>query len=467
MVVVVPRPAPSIALASWLLLATGCPPEPVFLGDAECDYGGPGQPAIALTVAVHYRSFPDGDLDQYERVRDQVDWLAEWAARHDLRLELALNGYQAEGALAAGEVERYGQLYAAGHGFGVHHHPTGWETDLTWVDLPAEPTDDDLQRSVDDHRGWIADALDDQGIPYDGGHVRLTGRSAWWDGMMRESGYTSETLDAWSHAATGGAQEGVDFDLLHPFRWEVGGQAGTLEHDPDVPYVLIPQHPQIGSMGMGNHLRFDGSLAHLQTLMLLAYLEWRSAVQAGEAPRVWAFGITVHPELGATHNADLERFAQFATDNFLAPTGGPGRCVCAATRDDILESYGAWEADLDGEHPFRYAPGEEYPYRLPHLEQVYDAHLIELHDDQLDRGIRIAELENMDDPGEGGLDDLVPGDHWLLIWADVEQSVDVDIRRWTDNPSQPLTSAGHGDQAPPGAIPVGSEPVLVILDDER
>ena len=457
---------PLIALAALLMCAAGCPPDPAFLADAECGYGGAGQPAIALTVAVHYRSFPDGDLDQYARVRDQVDWLADWAERHDLRLELALNGYQAEGALASAEEDRYGELFAAGHGFGVHHHPTEWDADLTWVDLPTEPTDEELQRSVDDHRSWVGAALDDQGIPYDGGHVRLTGRTEWWDGMMRESGYTSETLDAWSHAATGGEQVGIDFDLLHPFRWEVAGESGTLEHDPAVPYVLIPQHPQIGAIGQGNHLRFDGSLAHVQTLMLLAYLEWRAAVQAGEAPRVWVFGITVHPELGATHNDDLERFAEFARDNFLAPTGGPGRCACAATRDQILESYTAWETDLGVQEPFRFAPGEEYPYRLPHLDKVYDAHLVELNVDQLDRGVRIAELENMDDTGEGGVDDLVSGDNWLLIWADAEEAVDVDIRRWTDNPSQPLTSAGFGDKAQPGAIPVGQEPVLVILNDE-
>ncbi len=446
-----------------LALVTGCPSDPAFLPDAPCDHGGAGQPAIAITVAVHQRSFADGDLVQYERVRDQVDWLADWAAAHDLRLELALNGYQAEGALAAGEEGRYGELFAEGHGFGVHHHPTAWETDLTWVDLPADHSDADLQRSVDDHRGWIADALDTQGVPHDGGHVRLTGRSEWWDGMMRDAGYTSETLDAWSHAATAGEQAGIDFDLLHPFRWEVGGEPGTLEHDPEVPYVLIPQHPQLGAMGQGNHLRFDGSLAHVQTLMLLAYLEWRAASQAGEAPRVWVFGITVHPELGATHNADLERFAEFARDTFLAPTAGPGRSACARTRDEILESYESWEADLGGEEPFRFAAGDPYPYRLPHLEQVYGAHLVELHDDQLDRGVRIAELLEMEDPGEGGVDDLLPSDRWLLIWADTPEPVEVDIRPWTDSPSPPWTSAGPGDPAEPGAVPVGVEPVLILL----
>ena len=450
--------APIVALAAGCL---GCPPDPAFLPDADCEYGGAGQPAIQLTVAVHYRSFADGDLTQYERVRDQVDWLAAWADEYDLRLGLALNGYQAEGALAAGEEARFGELADAGHGFGVHHHPTVRDGVLTWLDLPAEPTDDELQLSVDDHRSWVGQALGD--IPHDGGHVGLTGRSDWWDGMMRESGYTSETLDAWSHAATSGAAAGVDFDLLHPFRWEVGGEPGTLEHDPDVPYVVIPQHPQLGAIGLGNHLRFDGSLAHLQTLMLLAYLEWRGASQAGEPPGVWVFGVTVHPELGATHNGDLERFAAFARDNFLAPTGGPGRSACAATRDQILRSHDAWEADPGGAEPFRFAPGEAYPYRLPHLEKAYSAHLVELVDDELGHGVRIAELQEMMDPGEGDLDDLVPWDRWLLVWADAEGEVDVDIRHWTDGPVSPLTSAGQGDQVQPAAVPVGTEPVLIPL----
>ena len=447
-------------LAALLAAGTGCPAEPDPLPDADCGYGGAGQPAIQLTVAVHYRSFPDGDLEQYERVRDQVDWLADWADRHGLRLELALNGYQAEGALASAEEGRYGDLYAAGHGFGVHHHPTVRDDVLTWTGLPTEPTDEELQRSVDDHRAWVGQALTDQGIPHDGGHVRLTGRTEWWDGMMRESGYTSETRDAWSHAATEGEAGGIDFDLLHPFRWEVGGEPGTLEYDADVPYVLIPQHPQIGAMGMGEHLRFDGSLPHLQALLLLAYLEWRAAVQAEEPPRVWAFGITVHPELGASHNGDLERFAEFARAHFLEPTGGPGRSACAATRDEILVAYSAWEEDLGGEPPFRYAPGEPYPYRLSYLEQVYDAHLVELHDDHLDRGVRIAELQEMEDGGEGDLDDLEPSDRWLLVWADADGTVDVDVSPWAGEVVEPLPA---GDAVKSVAVPVAADPVLIPL----
>jgi hypothetical protein len=447
--------APLVALASGCL---GCPPDPAFLPAADCEYGGAGQPAIQLTVAVHYRSFADGDLTQYERVREQVDWLAAWADDHDLRLELALNGYQAEGALAAGEEARYGELFAAGHGFGVHHHPTVRDGELTWLDLPAEPTDEELQRSVDDHRSWIGDALG--GIPHDGGHVGLTGRSEWWDGMMRESGYTSETLDAWSHAATGGGSAGVDFDLLHPFRWEVEGAPGTLVHDPDVPFVVIPQHPQLGAIGQGNHLRFDGSLAHLQVLMLLAHLEWRAATQAGEAPRVWTFGITVHPELGATHNGDLERFAEFVRDTFMDPVGGPGRSACAATRDQVLEAYSAWEADLGDGEPFGYTPGDPYPYRLPYLELIYDAHLVELHDDHLDRGIRIAELLEMEDPGEGGVEELVPSDRWLLIWADADDTVDVDVSEWAEGYVEILPT---GDPVRSSAVPVGAAPVLIVL----
>lgn len=440
-------------------------PIPAPLPEAECEYGGGGQPAIAFTASLHYHSSSDGDLDFYERSRDQADWLASWAEENGLLLELALNGYQAEGALAAGEVDRYRELYEAGHGFGVHHHPTAWRRELEWQYMGKDAPSEQLQHAVDDHRRWIGEALEPLGIPFNGGHVGLTGRDEWWDGMMQESGYTSETLDAWSYAATDGEEDSLNFDLLHPFRWEVGGEPGTLEYDPDVPYVLIPSHSQPGTISEGGHLRYDGSAAHIMNSMLLAYLEWRAAVLEGAAPRVWVFGVTIHPDQGRQHNDDLKRLAGFLQRRFLAPLGaGQGRSVCAATRDDILEAYGAWEADLAGEVPFRFAPGDDYPYRLSHLSSIYSAHLIEMDDSLLDSGVQIAVLGEMEDSGEGTLEDLELEHRWLLIWADTEQPVEVDIRAWTRDRVRPQTSLGLGDEVRPSRVLVEDEPVLIQLD---
>ena len=92
---------PLLGLALLLLGGTvGCP-QPAPLDDAPCTFSGAEPGGILLTVAVHYRSFEDGDLGPYQQVADQVDCIADWADRHGLVLELALNGYQAEGALPA------------------------------------------------------------------------------------------------------------------------------------------------------------------------------------------------------------------------------------------------------------------------------------------------------------------------------------------------------------------------------
>ena len=452
-------------LAFACVALAGCPDEPVFIGDADCDYGGAMDPALALTVAVHYRSFGSGQLVEYEVARDEVDWLAAWASRHGLVLELALNGYQAEGALAAGEEGRYADLHTAGHGFGVHHHPTVYQAPLSWGDLPQDPTDDQLQQSVDDHRQWIGSVLDPEGIPYHGGHVRLTGRSEWWHGMMDEAGYTTETLDASVRAATAGAEAELAFDLLRPFRWEVGGAEGTLHADGSVPFVVIPQHPQIGALGMGDHLRFDGSVEHLQTLLLLAYLEWRAGALAGGGSPPQAFGVTVHPELGARHNSDLERFGTFVHDLFLDPADGePARSVCGVSRERILANVEAWEADHPDVAPFDFEPGDPYPYRLPQLAAVYETHLVAVHDDRIQRGLRVAELQQMLDPGDGDLDDLVPGDGWLLVWGAAGGGDDTaDLRTWTGSDVTRLTSAGEDGPWPADAVPVGPEPFAVRL----
>jgi hypothetical protein len=456
------RPCPLL----FLLLTAGCQaPAPAFLPDAPCEYGGGGQPAIAFTMALHHHAHDGGDLSFYERSRDQEIWLVNWAEQNGLLLELALNGYYAEGALASGEESRFADLYEAGHGFGVHHHATARLGELRWIDMTNQATDVERQRSVDDHREWIGAVLEAQGIPFEAGHVRLGGRSEWWDAMMRESGYTTETRDAWIHAATEGEEERLDFDLLHPFRLELGGETGSLEHDPEVPYVLIPQHSQPGTIGQGAHLRNDGAVAHIATQLLLAYLEWRAASLAGEEPRVWVFGVTVHPDRGNGENDDLRRLAKFVQDRFLdPPVGGPGRAVCPATRDDILRDYRAWETDLAGRAPFRFAPGEDYPYRLPQLEQVYRSHLIEIDDSELHRGVQVALLAQMEDDGAQDVEDMVPQRRWLVVWADADGPVKVDLRHWTDQPVRPRTSLGIGDEVRPGALVVEDEPVVVLLD---
>jgi hypothetical protein len=457
-------PRRGLLLFAWTM---GCqaPPAPAFLPDAACGYGGEGQPAIAFSMALHYHASSSGELGFYERSRDEERWLVGWAEQNGLLLELGLNGYYAEGALAMGEQDRFRELYEAGHGFGVHHHATARLGELSWIDMTNQATDEELQRAVDDHRQWIGAALDPLGIPFEAGHVRLTGRSPWWDAMMRESGYTSETLDAWIHAATEGAEDRLDFDLLHPFRWALDGAPGSLEYDPEVPYVLIPHHTQPGTVSEGGHLRHDGAVAHIATELLLAYLEWRAATLAGEPPRVWVFGVTVHPDRGTQDNDDLRRLATFLQDHFLdPPAGGPGRSMCAATRDDILRDYEAWEDELAPEAPFRFAPGEAYPYRLPQLEAVYPSHLIEVDDGQLDRGVRIALLAEMEDSGEGDVEDLVPQHRWLIVWADAEQPVKVDLRPWTDQRVRPWTSEGLGDEVRPSALWVSDEPVVVQLD---
>lgn len=456
------------AVLLWTCLY-GCADDPAtaFLDDAVCGGEG-GEPfGIAVTAAVHYRSFDSGTLDEYEVVRDEVDWLAHWAETHGLVLELALNGYQAEGALAAGEEDRYGDLAAAGHGFGVHHHPRVRVDELTWIELEADPTDEDLQRAVDDHREWIGLALDDQDVARPGGHVRLTGRSDWWYEMMLDAGYASETLDAWSRSATSGGELQHSFDVLHPFRWRVGGEEGTLEHDPTVPFIAVPQHPQVGSLGLGEHRRFDGSVAHLQTLFFLAYLEWRAAALEGVDAPCFATGVTVHPELGAAHNERLESLAGFLVDTFIDPADGfVGRSMCPVRREEIVAQVEAWEGRNPDTSPFGYTPGDGYPYRLCQIADLYDARLLAVHDDHLDRGVRVLELQHMTDPGEGDLEDLVPGERVLLAWADVlTGAVEVDVSEWLGGELMAVTGCDgdEGETVAADAVPVGVAPTVLVV----
>ncbi len=454
----------------WLSLCLyGCADDPAtaFLADAACVGEGSEGAAIAVTAAVHFRGFDSGTLEQYELVRDEVDFLAHWADVHGLVLELALNGYQAEAAVTAGEASRYGDLAAAGHAFGVHHHPRVRAGELTWIELGEDPADEDLQQSVDDHREWIGAALDDQGIDYPGGHVRLTGRSGWWYDMMIASGYDTETLDAWSRSATSGIEVEHSFDVLHPFRWRVGGDEGSLSHDPSVPFVVVPQHPQVGSLGLGEHQRFDGSVAHLKTLAFLAYLEWRAAALEGVDSPCFATGVTVHPELGAAHNERLDELAGFLVDSFIDPADGlTGRSMCSASRAQILDEVEAWEGRNPGSIPFEYEPGQGYPYRLCQLAPLYDAQLLAVHDEHLERGVRVLELQHMTDPGDGDIEDLVPGDRFLLAWADVvEGEVVVDVEEWLAGELLAVTGCDPADGVAVDAseVPVGVAPVVLSL----
>ncbi len=456
-------------LSLWLLLAgiwAGCPADPQtdFLPDATCGLGGPGQPAIALTVGVHVRDFDTGSLAEYETSRDELDYLAGWAAAHDLRLEIALNGYQAEGALLTGETQRFAGYADAGHAFGVHHHPSVRIAELTWTTLGDDPTDAELQQSVDDHRDWIGQALDPAGIEYRGGHVRLTGRTGWWYGMMVDSGYTTETIDAWSVAATEGEEADRNFDLLHPFRWSVDAGPGELLTDPDVPFIAIPQHPQVGILGKGEHLGFDGSVEHLQALMWLAYLEWRAAVLAGEDPLPWVFGYGSHPELGTAQNPDLDRLADHIQQYFTDPTDGfTGRSTCGMTRPEIVEMVETLEAEYPGRTVFEYRPGEAYPYRNPDFPWAYNGHLIAVHDDYLDRGVRFLELQRHDGTDATTLDDLIPGNRFIVAWADVvEGEVEVDLQPWCDSHGLEVRTATRYDEGvDPRRVSIGTEATYI------
>ncbi len=449
-------------IGAVLFALAGCErPVPRFLPDADCAEVTVGQPAIAHTVGVHYRGFDAGTLDMYQVVQTEMDFVLGWADTYGLTLELALNGYQSEGAIASGEEARFADMAEAGHGFGVHHHPSTREGELTWVVIGGEPSDEQLQQAVDDHFDWIGSLVEPLGIDTPGGHLRLTGRTDWWYGMMVDGGYETETFDPWIPAATGGMEQEASFDVLHPFRWSLEGAEGELAHGEDVPFVAIPQHPQVGLLGMGEHRRFDGSVAHLQTVAFLGYLEWRQAVLDGEEARCWATGITVHPEQGAAYNEDLVALADSLQRWFIEPADGlVGRSMCPRDRSAIVEVFESLEQA--GAPAFEYTPGDGYPYRLAHLEQVYSAHLVAVHDDDLDRGVRLLELQHMTDPGEGDLDDLVPGETVLVAWADVEEGeVRIDVSPWLSGDL--LLDRGDGSTSAVSAsrVDVGVIPVLM------
>ncbi len=417
-------------------------------------------------MGVHTRGFDRGTLDDYRASREEMDWLASWAEREGLVLEIALNGYYAEGALAAGEEDHLEALAAAGHEFGVHHHPSVRTDDLTWVELGDDPTDEDLQRSVDDHRAWIGQALDPLDIPYPGGHVRLTGRTEWWYQMMVDAGYETETADQWITAASGGETPEGRFDVLRPFRWQVGGASGSLHHDADVPFIAIPQHPQVGIAGMGEHLGFDGAAAHLEVLALLAYLEWRAAVLAEGEAGVWAFGFASHPERGPSQNEELNRLGQFLSERLLDPTDGvTAPAACAVGRSRIVAWVRAWEDEHPGEAPFDLAAGGGYPYRLPQLQEVYATRLVAIHDDEIDRGVRLVELRRVTVVGEGDDAEVTEGEAVWLAWADVVPGgeVLVDLRDHTEGPVSLTTSTGTTGGVSAAGVPIGTDPVVITL----
>ncbi len=313
----------------------------------------------------------------YQRTYDQIEWLVEEAARHDLRFTSLYNGWYPKWALDSGGLSQFQALLDAGHDIGTHAHRLTYdpETDL-WMARVHELSgygypnyDHDLAReSWEDADRYVDAVLDELGV---------TGQNQMMASLAFKCSTQGDLLEEFGFRYSCGsrAEKAVSYFghiVWNPWRPSASDEPGhELEEDLSRDFIVMDHLAHVGVVG-GAH-RMDLSIPQMKRRFLMLCLEWLSRERRGVEDRVWTFGFVFHPEDGDTFNDGLTDFLTWLDENFVGQTSHHGNQIArCATVTDIAEEYELWEVKLPGTSSFSYLLDDPTPYTYALVPEILD-----------------------------------------------------------------------------------------------
>jgi len=291
-------------------------------------------------------------VDNYERSRDELVWLLDFARNYGVKMTALFNGYYPQLALRRGELDPLRRLINEGHEIGTHAHRLCYdETNDRWFTCP-------------DPDKWFADAKKavDDVLKVVGGQNRVMcamfnrGQYEMEDDLMAKYGYDIGLgnrpeifLSRFGHI------------VWNPWRARCSDDpARALEWDHTVGFVSIDHRAQIGSTT--SHGGVDSRSDTLKRMFLMVFVEWKVHEMNGE-DKIWSWGVVHHPNYGDRYNSHIEDFFSWLSQYFIGKTTPRGNVIAVyATASEVADAYYAWESKHPGEVPFSYVDGDPYPY---------------------------------------------------------------------------------------------------------
>lgn len=396
-----------VLLAGWIAGAIVAGPTTTLSAPA-------GNAPIHVTFVIHFDPLPapGGRVPRwaYEAERDNLAWLADYLDRLERekgmafvpRLTLEIAGDHAEWYLEDEiGLELLRRLHRKGiHCFGTHFHKNFRQGSHVWVDAPSPESSGrvthDHVAMVDRLIGAIIGSDDPTAIR--AANRTITGHFVDLDAAA-QAGF--DTL-------TGGRNEALnlffDHDVYNPWRPADGW---PLAEDWASPWVLVPQGPDLGSIGEHcplppgvaeeyargmRQIWQDLSVPAMKRKFLHLHLERRATGLSapGDDRSPWVFGWHEHtnslfPDNGSRRGRRLRaavmEFVEWLNANFIGQGGADGKVIARyATTDEVRDAYLAWEKAGPRRSSFHYdartCDWEKYPYRLKRLawELVFSHH---------------------------------------------------------------------------------------------
>jgi len=357
------------------------------------------EPPINVYMILHIDPLGEQEAEtfkpeqgMYVRTRDEIDWLAGEAARHDMRFTALYNGWYPQWALTEGNIEQFRALHEAGHEIGSHAHRISYDaaTD-SWIkrrseiDLFGRPNYDSTvaRQCWNDADRFIDTVLQEIGATGQNQTMCATALTlAEEPDLMAEFGFTI--------AAGNRLEKGIDYlghMVWNPWRAAATEEPGyELAEDRNVGYLTFNHLAQIGGGGaIGMPAEAHGqdlTLGQMQRRFLMLYAEWLARERTGAEDRVWAYGFVYHPNYGDRYNREVSELFDWLDEYFVGKKSPHGHTIAQyAAVGDIADQFYAWEAAHPGTSSFNYVRGDPYPYTYPTVATKLEGASYEAHVD--------------------------------------------------------------------------------------
>jgi len=390
------------------------------------------------------------DQDMYVRTRDEIDWLAEDAARRGLHFTALYNGWYPQWALREGDTSQFRALLDAGHEIGSHAHRITYDASTdTWIKCVHE--------------------LDRYGRPhYDAALAHQCWEDAYHyvDAVLGEIGATDQNrtmcaipfmcsdegqlMSAFGFTIAAGnrSEKGTSYfghTVWNPWRPAGDDEPGhELEEDLNAGYIAVDHLAQIGSAEAHG---MDLSVPQLQRRFLMLYAEWLTRERTGAEDRVWVFGFVYHPNYGDRYNAELAEFLDWLDEHFIGQTSPHGHTIARyATVGEIAQEFTAWEAAHPGTSSFSYVRDGPYPYTYAVVPAMLENAAYEAHVD-LGEGVTCFRFSR-------------DGHPIFMLWSDLGERT-VDFSRELSGQVRVTDATGEESTLDAAALPLSGKPLFV------
>jgi hypothetical protein len=421
----------------------------------EPDY----EPPINVMMILHIDPNMDKEAgifevtpEVYQRTRDEIIWLADESARHDLHFTSLYNGWYTKEALELGELQQFTHLLEAGHELGTHAHSLTYDS---VQDLWRERIDEvrrygrpvynaDLATQswyeADYYMDAVMDAIGTAGsnqtmcaVPFLCSDEGL---------MMAEYGF--------SYAAGNRSERGLGLFghiIWNPWRPASSDEPGhEIEEDLNANFIAVDHHAQIGTATEA-HGMVDTDTEALKRHFLMLYVEWLNRERTGAEDRVWTFGFIYHPNYGNRYNDDVIEFLDWLDRYFVGQTSPHGHQIARyATVAEVGHEYLEWESNHPGTSSFSYVAGDPYPYTYAFIPSKLEDAVYETVID-LGPGVNCFKLSK-------------DGKPIYLLWSDAGE-VTVDFSGELSGQVQVTNSVGDQFSQDASAIIMTEEPVFI------